>query len=130
VLHLGKILPHSKTDEHASLFVQSDVDLGKKSFITSASDFQPHLHHQQQPPLETGGPDYDPYARQVELGARPGFSRIRPYGVSSSDDEIRFQYFIKISLCSSSLTLRAGNTKGGSITVPLTSCLTGLELAV
>jgi hypothetical protein len=24
----------------------------------------------------------------------------------------------------------AGNTKGGSITVPLTSCLTGLELAV
>ncbi len=26
--------------------------------------------------------------------------------------------------------VRAGNTKGGSITVPLTSCLTGLELAV
>jgi hypothetical protein len=26
--------------------------------------------------------------------------------------------------------LEAGNTKGGSITVPLTSCLTGLELAV
>jgi hypothetical protein len=25
---------------------------------------------------------------------------------------------------------RAGNTKGGSITVPLTSCLTGLESAV
>jgi hypothetical protein len=24
----------------------------------------------------------------------------------------------------------SGNTKGGSITVPLTSCLTGLELAV
>jgi hypothetical protein len=24
----------------------------------------------------------------------------------------------------------AGNTKGGSITVPLTSCLTGLESAV
>jgi hypothetical protein len=24
----------------------------------------------------------------------------------------------------------AGNTKGGSITVPLTSCLTGLELVV
>jgi hypothetical protein len=24
----------------------------------------------------------------------------------------------------------AGNTKGGSITVPLTSCLTGLELAI
>jgi hypothetical protein len=27
-------------------------------------------------------------------------------------------------------TDRAGNTKGGSITVPLTSCLTGLEYAV
>ncbi len=26
--------------------------------------------------------------------------------------------------------VHAGNTKGGSITVPLTSCLTGLELAV
>jgi hypothetical protein len=26
--------------------------------------------------------------------------------------------------------LLGGNTKGGSITVPLTSCLTGLELAV
>ena len=26
--------------------------------------------------------------------------------------------------------LDTGNTKGGSITVPLTSCLTGLELAV
>ncbi len=26
--------------------------------------------------------------------------------------------------------IEAGNTKGGSITVPLTSCLTGLELAV
>jgi hypothetical protein len=25
--------------------------------------------------------------------------------------------------------MKAGNTKGGSITVPLTSCLTGLELA-
>jgi len=25
---------------------------------------------------------------------------------------------------------KAGNTKGGSITVPLTSCLTGLELPV
>jgi len=28
------------------------------------------------------------------------------------------------------MTLRAGNTKGGSITVPLTSCLTGLEESV
>jgi hypothetical protein len=27
-------------------------------------------------------------------------------------------------------TISAGNTKGGSITVPLTSCLTGLESAV
>jgi hypothetical protein len=27
-------------------------------------------------------------------------------------------------------TLQPRNTKGGSITVPLTSCLTGLELAV
>jgi hypothetical protein len=26
--------------------------------------------------------------------------------------------------------VRSGNTKGGSITVPLTSCLTGLESAV
>jgi hypothetical protein len=25
---------------------------------------------------------------------------------------------------------KSGNTKGGSITVPLTSCLTGLELVV
>jgi hypothetical protein len=31
----------------------------------------------------------------------------------------------------STLSVKAtGNTKGGSITVPLTSCLTGLELAV
>ncbi len=28
------------------------------------------------------------------------------------------------------LITTAGNTEGGSITVPLTSCLTGLELAV
>jgi hypothetical protein len=28
------------------------------------------------------------------------------------------------------LLLHSGNTKGGSITVPLTSCLTGLESAV
>ncbi len=28
------------------------------------------------------------------------------------------------------LIVKAGNTKGGSITVPLTSCLTGLESAV
>jgi hypothetical protein len=28
------------------------------------------------------------------------------------------------------LKVKAGNTKGGSITVPLTSCLTGLESAV
>jgi hypothetical protein len=28
------------------------------------------------------------------------------------------------------IRLKPGNTKGGSITVPLTSCLTGLELAV
>jgi hypothetical protein len=27
-------------------------------------------------------------------------------------------------------TLTAGNTKGGSITVPLTSCLTGLDMPV
>ena len=30
----------------------------------------------------------------------------------------------------SSLTLGAGNTKGGSMTVPLTSCLTGLDQSV
>jgi hypothetical protein len=29
-----------------------------------------------------------------------------------------------------SVTLESGNTKGGSITVPLTTRLTGLELAV
>jgi hypothetical protein len=28
------------------------------------------------------------------------------------------------------LKVKSGNTKGGSITVPLTSCLTGLESAV
>jgi hypothetical protein len=28
-----------------------------------------------------------------------------------------------------SFIVKAGNTKGGSITVPLTSCLTGLESA-
>ncbi len=28
------------------------------------------------------------------------------------------------------MTLESGNTKGGSITVPLTSCLTGFESAV
>jgi hypothetical protein len=28
------------------------------------------------------------------------------------------------------MNINAGNTKGGSITVPLTSCLTGLESAV
>ncbi len=30
----------------------------------------------------------------------------------------------------SGLTQKTGNTKGGSITVPLNSCLTGLELSV
>ncbi len=30
----------------------------------------------------------------------------------------------------SSLTVKPGNAKGGRITVPLTSCLTGFELAV
>ena len=58
----------------------------KKSFRVFLADFQsPHM----QPHLQPVGPDYDPYARQAELGGYSGFSRIRPYGVSSSDDEIR-----------------------------------------
>jgi hypothetical protein len=35
-------------------------------------------------------------------------------------------YIAKLSTKDKSLRLQAGNTKGGSITVPLTSCLTGL----
>jgi hypothetical protein len=53
------------------------------------------------------------------------------------------QSWLRIFLCASILSyvviwfrlgkafkLYPGNTKGGSIAVPLTSCLTGLELAV
>ena len=36
----------------------------------------------------------------------------------------------KLNLIREVLLLQAGNTKGGSITVPLTSCLTDLESAV
>jgi len=36
--------------------------------------------------------------------------------------------FVIVVLIKSSI-FQAGNTKGGSITVPLTSCLTGLESA-
>ena len=46
-----------------------------------------HQQHQQQ--FRAGGPDYDPYSCPPDFGSRSGFSRIRPYGVSSSDDEIR-----------------------------------------
>ncbi len=35
-----------------------------------------------------------------------------------------------IHICQKILSVVPGNTKGGSITVPLTSCLTGLESAV
>ncbi len=35
-----------------------------------------------------------------------------------------------VYVCVCELNVSAGNTKGGSITVPLTSCLTGLESAV
>ena len=44
---------------------------------------------QQQQQFRAGGPDYDPYSCPPDFGSRSGFSRIRPYGVSSSDDEIR-----------------------------------------
>ena len=45
------------------------------------------------------------------------------------------QYFLALVVHVCSLffvycNLYAGNNKGGSITVPFTSCLTGLELAV
>ncbi len=40
------------------------------------------------------------------------------------------QDIFRISLIIEEATQKAGNTKGGSITVPLTSGLTGLELAV
>ncbi len=40
------------------------------------------------------------------------------------------QFFVAKIASSVSTMLKPGNTKGGSITVPLTSCLTGLELAV
>ena len=46
-------------------------------------------HQQQQQQFRAGGPDYDPYSCPPDFGSRSGFSRIRPYGVSSSDDEIR-----------------------------------------
>jgi hypothetical protein len=36
-------------------------------------------------------------------------------------------YFIKIYTAVNKRTALAGNTKGGSITVPLSSCLTGLD---
>jgi hypothetical protein len=36
----------------------------------------------------------------------------------------------KFLQCKCSFRVESGNTKGGSITVPLTSCLTGLESAV
>jgi hypothetical protein len=38
--------------------------------------------------------------------------------------------FVTVSNINTSQIVAAGNTKGGSITVPLTSCLTGLESAV
>jgi hypothetical protein len=41
-----------------------------------------------------------------------------------------FLFLIKCHLADTSLIAVAGNTKGGRITVPLTSCLTGQESAV
>jgi hypothetical protein len=43
-----------------------------------------------------------------------------------------FRYYLQIRLGVKKkvMKVQAGNTKGGSITVPLTFCLTGLESAV
>jgi len=49
--------------------------------------------------------------------------------VSSTADMAGVMVF-QVGAWSVSLYVCAGNTKGGSITVPLTSCLTGLESAV
>jgi hypothetical protein len=51
--------------------------------------------------------------------------------IAASSPRIRTLDLGMVRQCPTSvLTTQAGNTKGGSITVLLTSCLTSLELAV
>jgi hypothetical protein len=57
---------------------------------------------------------------------KPFFCSIRHLADSNPT---RF-YYLSALTTEVTLMARAGNTKGGSVTVPLTSCLTGLELAV
>ncbi len=54
---------------------------------------------------------------------------LRPF-VIQNKPKLDNSKFNPILLFSQSFTLKAGNTKGGSITVPLTSCLTGLDWSV
>ena len=83
-----------------------------------------------------GGPNgIDEFPSQVIL-ARNVDPKIRGFGfsVSGSVDLDGNGYpgvgVIKLFFCIANKWAKSGNTKGGSITVPLTSCLTGLELAV
>ncbi len=53
-----------------------------------------------------------------------------PTRVEGLSKLLDFPTNIRLVLKCLSATVYAGNTKGGSITVPLTSCLTGLDLTV
>ncbi len=48
----------------------------------------------------------------------------------TNDDHFCYKYHISDKLQNLCWYLQPGNTKGGSITVPLTSCLTGLDESV
>jgi hypothetical protein len=60
-------------------------------------------------------------------------STVKVEKINLRPDQVIIQFLVLDHFVSWSLhqmTAGPGNTKGGSITVPLTSCLTGLELAV
>jgi hypothetical protein len=58
-----------------------------------------------------------PLPVRVKVTDSAKHSSLLQYGINNSDKDLQHR-------------LEAGNTKGGSITVPLTSCLAGLESAV
>jgi hypothetical protein len=96
----------------------------RKGFITFAASFPMTTTPQKSPEYQPGRTEfYGEGQKTVQVKSR----------VTKGDSIIKNNYvFVIYGLRSKLLCLfiQAGNTKGGSIIVPLTSCLTGLESAV
>jgi len=66
---------------------------------------------------------------RVIFSGHPGWNIIKLFNFVTDAFEICFAAFVPGKPFQPSLIFATGNTKGGSITVPLISCLTGLESA-